>query len=297
MVFSDYSAHKGSSKSNSPDSVLEHRTPPTIRPATGESQAQTQSDTFLLSLPPNGVSCGDTSGITTGHSYNQDPSISLNHITPQSSTFMPLPFPFSNTTFLDNPTPFPLAHLNSPCPPGPDQSIGINNWPLDLPPPEILLHLIDTLFLCNPLFTRLVHRPSFMPNLLLNPNDPRFPSVAFLHAICALGSLYSSDLAQRFQRTTQGSSVDVRAFGYSYPAYNPFSYGEELKNLDNFSEEQASMARALSQMDVGLGRRMLECVQCTILLGWYYVSFSCSVHTAQILIPLFCAFSTPLLSK
>lgn len=146
------------------------------------------------------------------------------------------------------------------------RTLELHNWPPYLPPPELLVHLVETLFACNPLCARLLHRPTFMTCIHLNTNDPRFPSVALLHAICALASLHSSDLAQQYQkRTSRPPPRQPR------PEMNPFSYGEEPTRQDSFAEDQAAMARAKMQMDVGLGRRMLESVQCTVILGWYYV--------------------------
>lgn len=41
---------------------------------------------------------------------------------------------------------------------------------------------------------RLFHGPSFLASLDLGPADPRFPFSALLHAMCAVGSLYTADI-------------------------------------------------------------------------------------------------------
>ena len=42
--------------------------------------------------------------------------------------------------------------------------------------------------------TRLFHQPTFMASLDLHPTDPKFPCEAVLHAMCAVGSLYTGGL-------------------------------------------------------------------------------------------------------
>lgn len=41
---------------------------------------------------------------------------------------------------------------------------------------------------------RLFHGPTFMSRLDLHPNDPRFPTPCLLHAMCAIGSLYTAEI-------------------------------------------------------------------------------------------------------
>ncbi|KAG8882847.1 hypothetical protein FRB97_007671 [Tulasnella sp. 331] len=64
-------------------------------------------------------------------------------------------------------------------------------WPLNIPPPELLHHLVETVFNCVPLATRLIHRPTFMTNLAKPPSSLDFPHVNLLHAMSALASLYT----------------------------------------------------------------------------------------------------------
>jgi hypothetical protein len=50
---------------------------------------------------------------------------------------------------------------------------------------------IDIFFRCDPCGARILHRPSLLASLLLNPRDPGFPHIAILHAIVSflLGNL------------------------------------------------------------------------------------------------------------
>ena len=43
---------------------------------------------------------------------------------------------------------------------------------------------------------RLFHGPTFLASLDLHPSDPRFPFSTVLHAMCAVGSLYTADIPQ-----------------------------------------------------------------------------------------------------
>ena len=60
----------------------------------------------------------------------------------------------------------------------------------------MLNHLVETFFLCHPHANRLLHRPTFMASLRLQPNHADFPALSLLHAICALASLWSPAVEQ-----------------------------------------------------------------------------------------------------
>ncbi|KAL0951061.1 hypothetical protein HGRIS_007800 [Hohenbuehelia grisea] len=66
------------------------------------------------------------------------------------------------------------------------------HWPSRLPDPFLLNHLIELFFTFHPHSNRILHSPSFFTSLSLPPNHPKFPSVPLLHAICAIGSLYTA---------------------------------------------------------------------------------------------------------
>ncbi|KAG8899646.1 hypothetical protein FRC01_010427, partial [Tulasnella sp. 417] len=48
-------------------------------------------------------------------------------------------------------------------------------WPLNIPPPDTLQHLVETFFSSVPLASRLIHKPSFMMSLRQVPTSPHFP--------------------------------------------------------------------------------------------------------------------------
>ena len=50
---------------------------------------------------------------------------------------------------------------------------------------------VESFFAYHMHANRLFHVPTFMASLDLLPTDPRFPHVSLLHAMCAVGSLYT----------------------------------------------------------------------------------------------------------
>ena len=64
-------------------------------------------------------------------------------------------------------------------------------------------HRVEAFFTYHIHAGRLFHMPTFMASLELLPTDPRFPSTAVLHAMCAVGSLYSAAVpsSQTYQST------------------------------------------------------------------------------------------------
>lgn len=66
------------------------------------------------------------------------------------------------------------------------------SWPPGLPAADLLRHLVDVFFVFHPHSHRLLHFPTFMGSLALPPNHPKFPAAPVLHAICAMGSLYTA---------------------------------------------------------------------------------------------------------
>lgn len=51
---------------------------------------------------------------------------------------------------------------------------------------------VEVFFVFHPHANRLFHGPSFMNSLALPPSHPKFPCTPVLHAICAIGSLYTA---------------------------------------------------------------------------------------------------------
>lgn len=57
----------------------------------------------------------------------------------------------------------------------PDLPVLHPSWPLYLPPPALLNHLVDTFFACLPHAGKLLHRAKFLESLNESPNSPNFP--------------------------------------------------------------------------------------------------------------------------
>ena len=53
-------------------------------------------------------------------------------------------------------------------------------------------HSVEVFFIFHPHANRLFHGPTFIASLSLSPTHPKFPVAPVLHAICAIGSLYTA---------------------------------------------------------------------------------------------------------
>lgn len=154
-------------------------------------------------------------------------------------------------------------------------------WPQKLPPPHLLLDLIDAFFDNHVLATRILHRAKFMhaiktrlrlsstnrgadsfsssrsTALLANDDLPPMPSTALLHAICAFGVAFAAlpTLEELFPR--------------SLPDLQDAKLKSEVTS--KFSIEHCDHAKLLVNDDIVHSRRLLECVQTAVILGWYNV--------------------------
>ncbi|KAI8980709.1 hypothetical protein BD414DRAFT_420621 [Trametes punicea] len=70
-----------------------------------------------------------------------------------------------------------------------------SSWPKNLPTDPLLHHLIEAFFTFTPSASRMFHVPTFLASLYLPPTHPKFPLPAILHAMCALGSMYTAAVA------------------------------------------------------------------------------------------------------
>ncbi|CAL1695475.1 unnamed protein product [Somion occarium] len=122
-----------------------------------------------------------------------------------------------------------------------------DTWPPNIPPLDILRHLAEACFTNHAQTRRLLHAPTFMASLLLDPSDPRFPVLPLLHAVCANGSRYmANSVTAHFLRRSQDD------------------YGDR-----SFSEEQAMFARSTME-NCHTGENLLQYLQASIMLGWYH---------------------------
>ena len=51
---------------------------------------------------------------------------------------------------------------------------------------------VEAYFNFTPLANRMFHAPTFLASLSLPPTHPKFPLPAVLHAMCAVGSMYTA---------------------------------------------------------------------------------------------------------
>ncbi|KAJ7706078.1 hypothetical protein B0H17DRAFT_1035536 [Mycena rosella] len=174
------------------------------------------------------------------------------------------------------------------------------NYPPGLPKPDLLRHLIEVFFVFHPHANRVLHYPSFMASLALSPGHPKFPATPVLHAICALGSLYTAAV----------SSPPLPNFAEVDPD-EIFSERHRLREgrPDSFAEQQAKYARDTADRWESIGERLFEVLQGKvregvyvhyltqftgrIILGWFYWShskwlelFTSSSHILRVSVPL-----------
>ncbi|KIK99029.1 hypothetical protein PAXRUDRAFT_30764 [Paxillus rubicundulus Ve08.2h10] len=113
------------------------------------------------------------------------------------------------------------------------QELGVlwQHWPHHLPRPDLLRHIVEVFFAFHPHATRLFNMSNFMISLSLRPDHPDFPSPSVLHAICAVGSMYT------IPRQESGSS-DA-----------------------SFAEQQAMYAKDQLGKDIMSGRKLVQYLQ------------------------------------
>ncbi|KAI0088814.1 hypothetical protein BDY19DRAFT_149001 [Irpex rosettiformis] len=83
-------------------------------------------------------------------------------------------------------------------------AVTASGWSAHLPDPSTTRHMVNMFFKFNVYANHLFHAPTFLASLNLHPMDPRFPPVGILHAICALGSLYTAEKSHTSMYTDLG---------------------------------------------------------------------------------------------
>ncbi|KAG8902511.1 hypothetical protein FRB99_004385 [Tulasnella sp. 403] len=172
--------------------------------------------------------------------------------------------------------------------PGSGQLIDIT-WPLNIPPPDVLHHLVETFFNSAPLATRLLHRPTFMTSLKKPPTSRDFPHVALLHAICAISSLYTPIITEAQPDINHGigasasfnSGIMNRADGNQegkryFPRKVEDILGEEELG---FGPAHIRWCGAVFRMAMQNGDRLLQLMQAAIICAWYSHSRGKAVNT------------------
>ncbi|KAF8078522.1 hypothetical protein FPV67DRAFT_1557832 [Lyophyllum atratum] len=149
-------------------------------------------------------------------------------------------------------------------------------------------HEVEVFFVFHPHAHRLFHGPSFMSTLSLPPSHPKFPSSPVLHAICAIGSLYTAAVTSPPLPDFQQSSPD-----------EIFLQRQRIKEqrIDSFAEQQAKYARETADHLNSLGEDLFQVLQANIILSWFYWShsrqglhllwvFLFSAHSMRLSVPL-----------
>ncbi|KAJ3547585.1 hypothetical protein NMY22_g1586 [Coprinellus aureogranulatus] len=190
-----------------------------------QTRAFNESPDFHEFIPDVGTSyCGPTSDHPSGL-LSVSPTLSQSHTTPRSPDYG-----------LDLPLVYP-------------------SWPAQLPSPDLLKHLIEVFFIFHPHASRLFHVPSFMSSISLPPTHPRFPAIPILHAICAVGSLYTAAVTSPplpdFDEVPPGKSIQhvkeiTPRSNYHCPSPDEI-FLERLRakeqRPDSFAERHAKLAR------------------------------------------------------
>ncbi|KAH9846804.1 hypothetical protein C2E23DRAFT_743274 [Lenzites betulinus] len=177
--------------------------------------------------------------------------------------------PFGQSSFID------MMHqsLSSEHPPESDFGMAVlaAGWPKNLPGSPFLRHLVDAFFTFTPIASRMFHAPTFLASLSLPPSHPKFPLPAILHAMCALGSLYTAAVSP-----TPTPPLPV------YCESNPLTY--------SFAEMQIKAARESIEDTLRTTANLFGSLQAQVIVAlwyWYnarwseaYISFSLSLRYA-----------------
>ncbi|THV08165.1 hypothetical protein K435DRAFT_1805 [Dendrothele bispora CBS 962.96] len=111
-----------------------------------------------------------------------------------------------------------------------------------------------------------------MACLALPPNHPRFPSTPVLHAICAVGALF----------TPAVTSPPPLSFAEMSPEYIFTQRHRQKEDRPvTFAEVQAKFAKETAGKLEYLGMDLLQVLQTNILLSWYYWSHAGYVSSHQ----------------
>ncbi|EUC67625.1 fungal specific transcription factor domain protein [Rhizoctonia solani AG-3 Rhs1AP] len=164
--------------------------------------------------------------------------------------FVPIPTGYDPSSHQYSPTDFPLM---------------ADDWPLELPPKPLMLHLIDLFFTCYPNSRRIIHRPTFLLQLLEHPSSPRFPFIPLLHSICAAAAAHSPHV-------TVAPLPDLR----KYPSEDIF---QDKTRVDQgralmFDEQHFLLSKYQCMTAAREGVNLLGVIQACVINAWW--AFSCA---------------------
>ncbi|KAH9162760.1 hypothetical protein EDB89DRAFT_1860500 [Lactarius sanguifluus] len=133
-------------------------------------------------------------------------------------------------------------------------------WPKDLPSPALVRHLVEAFFSFHPHAGRLFHVPTFMASIDLPPTHPNFPSPAIIHAICAVGSLYTVAVPPTPPpEKSMGATDEIFGSWYKRKDY-----------IDSFAERHVKLAKQTAEEQLLAGKTLLEDVQAMLIITWWY---------------------------
>ncbi|KIO22818.1 hypothetical protein M407DRAFT_27692 [Tulasnella calospora MUT 4182] len=222
--------------------------------------------------------------------FSETPTTALlfSSVPPISSFLLP-PSPWDTR----KPPPLYLLDPLAPFVPGSPGTFDISTtvWPLNIPPPPVLFHLVETFFSSVPLASRLLHKPTFMLNIRQVPTSPDFPHVALLHAICGLAALYSPIINETRRDSSKdsgpagsfNSGIVIRpdaSEGVQGERYFPKNV-EDVMDIgeDGFGASHIRWAAASVRVSLGRGDRLFQLLQTTLICTWYAYSTGMTIGT------------------
>lgn len=151
-------------------------------------------------------------------------------------------------------------------------------WPKDLPSPALVRHLVEAFFSFHPHAGRLFHVPTFMASIDLPPTHPNFPSPAIVHAICAVGSLYTvvvppTPPPEKSMGASMSEDADLSggSSDHSPLADEIFcSWYKRKDYTDSFAERHVKLAKQTAEEQLLAGKTLLEDVQAMLIITWWY---------------------------
>ncbi|GJE87922.1 Zn(II)2Cys6 transcription factor [Phanerochaete sordida] len=182
---------------------------------------------------------------------------------PQTATITTVPSPNAsgdaqNASAVSPPSNSDSGYSAAHSPLNEEQSLLFLSWPVNLPDPMTTKHLIQAFFTHWIHATRMFNAPQFLTSMNLHPTDPGFPRPAVLHAMCALGSMFTSHFPS-------GHIIDSYGF-------DPVSRRKRNnpQRTTTFAAQQARYAKEAIEEDFDLGESLLENSQARIMLTWFY---------------------------
>ncbi|CDO73516.1 hypothetical protein BN946_scf185013.g151 [Trametes cinnabarina] len=132
-------------------------------------------------------------------------------------------------------------------------------WPKNLPTNPFLRHLVEAFFTFTPSATRMFHVPTFLASLTLPPGHPKFPMPAILHAMCALGSMYTA-------------SVNPTPTPLDLPSYCPDGGPALLYHeTGSFGDQQIKAAKEAMETAMRMTADLFAVLQAHIIVSlWYW---------------------------